>query len=116
MTTAWLNEHRSQGLQRDNVIVKFHVSFAFEDQIDLGEFFMVVRPTVNCYVDHVKSGNGVVIGNKCPPGLTAGTRHRRNGIELHDAISRIGCGVNCRSGQRWFIHARSRGMGKIFGH
>ena len=66
MATAGLDEDGGVGLDRDPFAVEFHMAIAFEDEVYLGKFLVIVDFGVVPDVDHVHRGFGIVRADKAP--------------------------------------------------
>lgn len=78
------NENGSHGADGDEFAVEFHVTFTFEDEIDLRELFVIVGFRVDGNIHEVDRG-GLVFGyGEGAPGGAAGALGRLDFIEVGD--------------------------------
>lgn len=87
MPTARFDEDAGERLERHNVPVEFHVSFTFEDKVNLSNLLVKVQTAVSRNVDHVDRCDRVVSGHKSATCLATRARHGRNFIELGNAVA-----------------------------
>jgi len=78
VAAAGLYEDGGERLDRYFLAVKFHLAGAFEDEVDFGQFFMVMHPRVGPDIDDVHGGGGIVRHGKSPFGKAARTFNRVN--------------------------------------
>jgi hypothetical protein len=95
VATAGFDEDGGQGLHWIKFAVEFHVTFAFEDQIDLRQFLVIVGFRVGFDVDEVDRSDGIVWGDKGAASLTTGTGNRVDFGEVgDDEVCHVGMRTN----------------------
>lgn len=82
VAAAWLDKDGGERLDRNFFAVELHLAGAFEDEVDFGQFFVVMHPRVLLNIDDVHGGGGIVRHGERPLGKTAGTFNRVNIIKM----------------------------------
>jgi hypothetical protein len=77
-----LDQDCSERADGNCVTIQFHVTPAFEDQVDLRVPLVVVHLRVLLDVHDMDRGGGVVRYGQGPPGIPAGTSHCFDVIEM----------------------------------
>lgn len=60
VAAAGLDENGGERLDRYFVAVEFHLAGTFKNEVDFGQFFMVMHSRIFPNIDDVQSGGGVV--------------------------------------------------------
>ena len=86
MAATGFDENRGERFHRKALAVEFDEAFAlhFEDRVNLGHLFVIVRACIELDIDHVHGGDGVVGRRKTAARETAGAADGRNFVELAD--------------------------------
>ena len=84
MAHAWRDEDGCHRADWDQFAIELDVASAFEDEVDLGEFFVIVGFCVLGNVDEVNRRGGVFRNRECPPCRAAGTFGGFDLIEVGD--------------------------------
>ena len=66
--------------------IQLQVTFAFEDEIDLGEFFMIMRPRIQLDVDEVDRRDGIIGRGKGAARQAAWAGDRGDVVEVGDNV------------------------------
>ena len=82
MTATGFNKDGSERPDRDFLAVELHLAGAFENEVDFGQFFVIVRPRIFLNIDDVQSGRGIVRHGKGSFCTAAGTFNRVNLIKM----------------------------------
>ncbi len=87
MDAAWADHDARHGFDRDDLAIDFEVTFAFEDDVDLGHLLVVVELAVHMDVREVDAGQIVPGLLERPAGFSAGAGNRRDFIQLGNGES-----------------------------
>lgn len=81
------DEDGGHGLEREELPVELHLTFTFEDEVDLSQLFVVMRLGVFLDVNQVDGRDFVVVVHEGPAGESAGTGRRFDIGEVRDFVS-----------------------------
>jgi hypothetical protein len=73
VAAAGFDEDGSKRLDWYFIAVELHLTGAFENEVDFGQFFMIMHPRVLLDIDDVHCGSGITRYGKRPFGEAAGT-------------------------------------------
>ncbi len=86
MATAGFDVDGGHGFEGDAVAVEFEVAFAFEDDVDLDELFVVVDAGVDADVEEMDGSDAVGFVGEGAAGVAARTLDGGDLIELGDTV------------------------------
>ena len=66
--------------------IKLQVAFAFEDEVNLGELFMIMRPRIHLDVDEVDRRDGIIGRGKGAARQAAWAGNRGDVVEVGDNV------------------------------
>ena len=66
--------------------IELQVTFAFEDEVDLGELFMIMRPRIHLDIDEVNGRDGIIGRRKGAARHAAWAGDRGDVVEVGDNV------------------------------
>ena len=105
VTATWFDEDRRHWFDGIEFAIQLHVSFAFEDEVDLGKLLVVMRLRVFFDLNEMNGSNRIVGLHERSPRCAAGARH---GIDVAEMGYFETLAHSCRKWDSSFVeHTRA---------